>query len=88
MKNSKKTSKYLFYLLIVLSFLIVSGCNNKQQKNNTLTENEKKAGWILLFDGKTLNGWRGFGLDKAPEGWVAEDGTIKILPKTDCPGTI
>ncbi len=53
--------------------------------DNVLTEKEKKEGWELLFDGKTLNGWRGFGLDKAPEGWIAENGTIKILPKTDWP---
>lgn len=25
--------------------------------DNALTEQEQEAGWILLFDGKTLNGW-------------------------------
>lgn len=52
---------------------------------NTLTNVEKKQGWILLFDGETLDGWRGFGIDKAPDGWMVEDGTIKILPKTNWP---
>jgi hypothetical protein len=27
------------------------------QADNTFTESEKAAGWILLFDGKTLDGW-------------------------------
>ncbi len=54
-------------------------------EDNSLTKKEKEEGWQLLFDGKTLNGWRGFSLNKAPEGWIVENGTIKILPKTDWP---
>lgn len=52
---------------------------------NKLTKVEKKEGWKLLFNGKSLKGWRGFGLKNVPEGWVVEEGTIKILPKTDWP---
>src|SRR5678816_790061 len=45
---------------------------------NTLTAAEKAAGWKLLFDGKTWNGWRGFRRDKMPDiGWAIEDGSIK-----------
>lgn len=35
-------------------------------------------GYIILFDGRTLNGWRGYGKDQIPERWVVEDGDMKI----------
>jgi len=45
---------------------------------NTLTKAEKKAGWKLLFDGKTLAGWRGLGMDHVPNGlWIVENGLIR-----------
>ena len=45
---------------------------------NTLTELEKNDGWILMFDGESTNGWRGYGKDGFPEkGWSIEDGSIK-----------
>lgn len=37
-----------------------------------------KDGFITLFDGKTLNGWRGYGMDSAPESWNVEDGAIHL----------
>jgi len=43
---------------------------------NTLTDDEKKAGWKLLFDGKTLNGWSNFKKDSIKPGWKVEDGKI------------
>jgi hypothetical protein len=46
------------------------------QEQNTLTEEEKKAGWKLLFDGKTTEGWRGYKMDKIPPGWKVEDGIL------------
>jgi hypothetical protein len=45
---------------------------------NSLSPAERAAGWKLLFDGKTWNGWRGFRREKVPvEGWTIEDGAIK-----------
>ncbi len=79
-------------MIISLLLTVLICCTSKNQSSreksssvNTLTKQEKKDGWILLFDGETFNGWRGLGLDRAPEGWVIEDATIKIEPKTDWP---
>lgn len=38
-----------------------------------------KDGFIPLFDGKTLNGWRGYGKEKAPESWNVDDGAIHLI---------
>jgi hypothetical protein len=46
---------------------------------NTLSPAEKAAGWKLLFDGKTGNGWRGYKKPGFPDkGWVVEDGCLKV----------
>ena len=47
-----------------------------EAKPNTLTEDEKKAGWKLLFDGKTTEGWRGYKMKELPPGWKAIDGVL------------
>ncbi len=44
---------------------------------NTLTQAEIDAGWVLLFDGKTSTGWRGYGMESFPDsGWIIQDGTL------------
>jgi cytochrome c len=43
---------------------------------NTLTSAEAAAGWKLLFDGKTLDGWRGFATDGTPTNWKVENGAL------------
>src|SRR5690348_6097561 len=47
---------------------------------NTLTDAEQSAGWKLLFDGKTTEGWHRYS-DKnhpttAPSGWTVTDGVL------------
>jgi hypothetical protein len=49
---------------------------------NALTDSEKQAGWTLLFDGKTLDGWRAYkGADASGTRWKVQDGTL-MLPAT------
>lgn len=47
---------------------------------NTLTAQEIEDGWVLLFDGETTDGWRGYNRDAFPiGGWVIEDGALRVV---------
>ena len=63
----------LFY--IGMTTLFLSSCASTL--HNKLTKEEKSDGWQLLFDGKTLNGWRDYNGDKLTAPWFATDGTIQ-----------
>jgi len=57
-----------------------------QSSPNTLTPAERTAGWRLLFDGRTLAGWRGLGYDTVPTShWVVVDGAIKKIASGNVP---
>lgn len=63
--------------------IFMAGAPAYQTSANQLTDADKKAGWTLLFDGKSLEGWRGY---KKPDAsgtrWKIEDGTL-TLPSAD-----
>ncbi|GAB2589598.1 hypothetical protein GCM10027190_43150 [Spirosoma areae] len=46
------------------------------QQMNTLTPNEKKDGWVLLFDGSSTTGWTTSGGKPVPAGWVIQNRTL------------
>lgn len=46
------------------------------QQDNTLTNLEKHAGWRLLFDGKTTNGWHNWKAKGVKPGWKVENGVL------------
>jgi sugar phosphate isomerase/epimerase len=48
---------------------------------NTLTAQEQREGWRLLFDGKTSDGWIGANMSTFPDkanGWIVKDGMMTI----------
>jgi sugar phosphate isomerase/epimerase len=50
-------------------------------QDNTLTSKEREEGWVLLWDGKTTEGWRGAKIPTFPKGgWAIENGILRVLP--------
>jgi len=48
--------------------------------NNRLTDQEKKDGFVLLFDGSTLNGWHPYNNDKRTLTWSVQNGELVCGP--------
>ena len=82
----------VFFICAAFSTALLCGCGGKSNQStgetqvstttviNQLTEQEKSEGWILLFDGKTTNGWRGAHKEAFPEyGWKINDGQLIVL---------
>ncbi len=72
---------------ILLAFTMAWSCGPAADRTaeaevapNTLTEQEKEEGFVLLFDGETTTGWRSYNGDDFPEeGWIVEDGTLRCI---------
>src|SRR5688500_2906730 len=60
--------------LVVAALLTLGTVVNAQAP--MLTAAEKAEGWKLLFDGKSLAGWRGYKTETAPAGWKAVNGEL------------
>lgn len=62
---------------VLLAVALLAGMECMAQKHNVLTAKEKADGWELLFDGKTLNGWRDYNGKTLTEPWHVVDGCIQ-----------
>lgn len=62
--------------LIVAMFITLPSIG---QMVNKLTSKEKKAGWVLLFNGKDFAGWRQCNGTEMPKNWVIEEDAMKVF---------
>ncbi len=77
MMKTQSMKMILASVFLAIAPIVVSAANTTPP--NTLTDAEKAAGWKLLFDGETTNGWRGYKMDRMPPGWAAVDGALVRL---------
>ena len=69
----------------IIRLLVITACvATAQDSLNKLSTKEAKDGWLLLFDGKTLNGWEGRPTSVADSkgDWSVQNGALL------CGGTV
>src|SRR3954463_15292235 len=64
-------------LAALLAVLLLLLAPLARAADNELTDAEKKDGWILLFDGKSVDGWKCG--DKPRPAKQVENGTLNVL---------
>lgn len=79
--------KKVFYVfsLLIMATMVFASCNNAKKQNADAMDNDSTAvaqadssDWIVLFDGNSFDGWRGYNRTDMPTAWTIEDGAIKI----------
>lgn len=76
----QKYSRYIRTVIAVMSLTLALSARPvaaEESEPNTLSAEEKAAGWQLLFDGKTASQWRSFGKPDFPaSGWQVAGGWL------------
>lgn len=65
---------YVSYILTV-AVLLMSCSASEDAADNTLSKADKEDGYVLLFDGKTMNGWRAY-QNKESSSWSVDSGSL------------
>lgn len=60
--------------VLLVSIICLFACSGNKQ--NQLTEQEKKDGWISLFDGISTKGWHLYNKGKVPSSWTVDSGQL------------
>jgi hypothetical protein len=63
---------------ILVSLLSGSLALLAEDQPNQLSDSQKAQGWRLLFDGKTLSGWRGYKSEHVADQWKVVDGALTL----------
>lgn len=88
----KISGKLIFYLLLAFALGFFGfkyifqffKRDSPEIETRILNKNaETRQDWEIIFDGKTFTGWRGYGLQEAPEEWKIEDGALVFYPNPE-----
>ena len=65
-------------MVMALAVAALVSCGNAPQKKAAAEAAAEDPNTIVLFDGTSLDGWRGYNKDHVPARWVIEDGALRF----------
>jgi hypothetical protein len=79
--SNMKNPIYLAFLICITATISCDSTKDATTSlgDNQLTAKEKANGWELLFDGKTLAGWRNYGKQSIGKNWQIQDNSITLV---------
>jgi len=72
----KSSQRWLGWFALMCGFSVSNTSLFADADPNTLTRPEILAGWKLLFDGKSTEGWRNYKKDSISDAWKVVDGAL------------
>ncbi|MGB5319579.1 3-keto-disaccharide hydrolase [Eudoraea sp.] len=76
-------------VVLTLFTILMIGCKVNKKDEKTLEDELEivevkspvKDEWVILFDGTSFDGWKGYLMDGVPETWKLEEGAMVLYPK-------
>jgi hypothetical protein len=79
-------------LICLLLLLIAAACKEQKEPRKAVSMEEEPAPaaeqedkWITLFDGTSMEAWKGYGMEGLPSEWKIEDGALVFYPPENGP---
>ena len=74
-----KQKKIVQVSVLITALLFMIACS-PSDKHNMLSDQEKKDGWSLIFDGSSTTGWHVFNRGNIPSAWTVDSGNLVCNP--------
>ncbi|MBC2838402.1 DUF1080 domain-containing protein [Robiginitalea sp. SC105] len=80
--------------MLACACLVILGCKEKKETETEAAAEAMEtaemgetaeAEWIVLFDGTSFDGWKGYNQQGVPDAWTIEDGAMVLTPPEQRP---
>ena len=71
-----------FTITLCIAAVMMASCSDINNQSNSLSKEEKKEGFVSLFDGESMEGWHPYNKGKVASRWTVVNGELYCDPKS------